>query len=83
MLFYLPASLYFPDTLAQQSANDLFQTAIIGMTTNSQPTGVSTFAITHYCLFIVFVNFVSHKPTHRPKIAKELTPLPPKEKLFF
>ena len=25
----------------------------------------------------------SHKPTHRPKIAKELTPLPPKEKLFF
>ena len=30
-----------------------------------------------------FVNFVSHKPTHRPKIAKELTPLPPKEKLFL
>ncbi|MGB4931667.1 MAG: hypothetical protein WBP43_16930, partial [Chitinophagales bacterium] len=24
-----------------------------------------------------------HKPTHRSKIAKELTPLSPKEKLFF
>jgi hypothetical protein len=34
-----------------------------------QPTGVSTFAI--------------HKPPHRPKIAKELPPLPPEGILFF
>lgn len=34
------------------------------------PTGVSTFAI-------------RTKQPHKPKIAKELSPLPPKEKLFF
>ena len=33
-------------------------------------TGVSTFAI-------------RTKQPHKPKIAKELSPLPPKEKLFF
>jgi hypothetical protein len=51
----------------------------------SHPTGVSTFAITHECFyfFLVFVNFVSHKPTHKPKIAKELPPLPPEGKIIF
>jgi len=38
-------------------------------------------------IILVFVNFVSHKPTHRPKIRKELPPLPPKKekilKIFF
>lgn len=52
---------------------------------NSQTTGASTFAITHECFyfFLVFVNFVSHKPTHKPKIAKELPPLPPEGKIIF
>jgi len=36
-------------------------------------------------IILVFVNFVLHKPTHRPKITKELPPLPPKKnlKIFF
>lgn len=52
---------------------------------NSNRTGSSTFAITHKCFyfFLVFVNFVSHKPTHRPKFAKELETLPPEKNNFF
>jgi len=52
----------------------------------SQPTGVSTFAITHELyIHLVFVNFVSHKPTPKPKItnAKKLPPLSPEGKIIF
>lgn len=50
----------------------------------SQSIGVSTFAITHELyIHLVFVNFVSHKPTPNPKIAKELPPLSPEGKIIF
>jgi len=52
----------------------------------SQPTDVSTFAITHELyIHLVFVNFVSHKPTPKPKIAnaKELPSLSPEGKIIF